>query len=250
VEDEHIVMYSSVDDLVAKARRYVADPDRRAVIARRLFERTRVAFDYVELYRALFRSLDGRPQSGCRPDVAPRITIVDVSGEAPVHTGFAQLNLPRRDWRRRLNAVFAEAVETPYVILTRGGLRYSPYLNEIVHLSPDRVYDGKARLRRDTRGRPGALVDVGEVLWTREAFRAQAFGGKWSHRYAFASGIPFGYQNLRLCHPLHVRAAYRIGVRLERRLRGASRWLRRVRRRSAPSHPAFPVTGPAVEGSD
>jgi hypothetical protein len=167
-----------------------------------------------------------------------------------VYTGFEQSNLPRRDWRRRLNAVFAEAVETPYVILTQGGLRYSPYLNEIVHLSPDRFCDGKTRLRPDTRGRPGTLVDVGEVLWTREAFRAQTFRGKWSHRYAFASEIPFGYHDLRLWHPLHVRTAYRIGVRLERRLREASRWFRRMRRRLAPSRPAFPVAGPAVEGSD
>jgi hypothetical protein len=250
VEDEEIVMYSSVDDLVAKARRYVADVERRAAVARRLFERTRAGFDYVELYRALFRRLDAGPRPGAPAEATPRITIVDVSGEASAHPGFAQLNLSRRGWRRRLDAAAADAVETPYVILTRGGLRYSPYLNEIVHLSPDRFWEGRTRLRSDTPGRSGTLVDVGELVWTREAFRAQASRGRWSRRYVIASRIPFGYHDLRLCHPLRARAAYRIGVGVERRLREAFRRLRRVWRRWGPTRGAFPVAGAAADGSD
>jgi hypothetical protein len=247
VEGEDIALYGSETELVEQVIRYRDDPEERTRVARAMFERTRDNFDYVRLYRELFADLDAARRESRTAEPTTTVTIVDVSGSGVEHSGFAQVNLPRFRWRRDLRRDFDKLIRTPYVLVTRGGLHYSPYLNAVVSHAPHRFRAGRLLLRPWRDPALHAVADTGRVVWKRDALRARLRRTADFWRWSWVRRLPNGHGNLRLCR---------------RERRGPGRWLAglarvatglldfRQRRRVPPAAPAAKpeVAAPRVYG--
>jgi|GEM_PF-6014892 len=212
-ENEDIVMYHSTSDLVDKVTYYLANPAERKRIAANLFHKTKISFDYENMYRRLFRTMEtdylnakhnGGTKESYRDDL---ITIIDYSSSPSSHRGFKMVRPPlTEEWATSLRDNYEKWIQTPYVILTYGGVSYSPYLNRIVEVFPHEFFDGKAAFLSDHSSyddRENHFADIRTIVWRKEAFFDQFLKGQHPVSSPNSScEIPrYSYANIRLCRP-------------------------------------------------
>lgn len=177
VDGEDIVFYEGAEDLATKLRYYLAWPDERRRMAERLFRKIKARFDYIDLYRALFSSLDqiaSRPREQLPPVVPARVTLLGAPSATDVAVGTPawQFGLSA-GWRRRVSAEFRTRVATSHVILADGNTRYDPSLS--VWLAKGVRVSGVGRLRSAGSETAGDAT----LIWEKDTFEAVVLRGSW-----------------------------------------------------------------------
>lgn len=196
VEDQDIVFYDSVDDLTAKIRHYLAQPNDRRKIARNLFEKVKQRFDYRDLYGELFIRLEQaveNPPALLPPVETPAVTLIgNPSGQAE-SDGFPVWRFRRNPgWRSRVAAEFRTRVRTSHVILTGGSFRFDRCLHSWLTLGPDAPGPGVLRLRSAGANTMGHDT----LLWEAATFESVVLRGSWWQR-ARALAAPIGFPATR-----------------------------------------------------
>jgi hypothetical protein len=206
-ENESIVMYDSVDDLVNKVRFYLKNSDERTRIAKNTFEEVKKHFDYVDLYKELFCKIEQDYLVSQQTPIpvktsSPLVTIIDHSSSGESHWGFECVRLPRaNDWKC-LRQNYQSWIQTPYVILTYGRFSYSRYLNRLLDTFPNLIVDGGVRLLpllplpQET---DAWIIDINSVVWEKDAFYNQYLSKRIISRYFYWRHISYVSKNLRLC---------------------------------------------------
>jgi hypothetical protein len=180
VDGEDIVFYDTAADLATKLQHYLARPDERRRMAERLFRKIQTRFDYLDLYRTLFATLE---QAAAGADellssvAGGGVTLLGAPAAADEAAGFPVWRFARRPgWRRRVAAEYRQRVTTSHVILAAGGYRYEPALS--TWLRSGATVPGVGRLRA-----AGSETSGDETLiWQRDAFEAVVLRGSWWRR--------------------------------------------------------------------
>ncbi|MFC1862383.1 glycosyltransferase [Thermodesulfobacteriota bacterium] len=208
VENDNIVMYHSDVDLVNKVKYYLKNPEKRQVIAKKMFSKVKNDFNYVDLYKKFFTTLECRYKekfkgNKIRKTRAPQITIIDLSISGKPQTGFGYLNIPLIiGSNANLRKQYHQIIKTPYVILTYGGFVYSQYLNRMVALFPDELVDGRTCLRLVSRGFfrwPRHLIEIDTLIWEKESFFKQYLCEEDSFSPFYGKDFIYGFSNMKLC---------------------------------------------------
>lgn len=188
VEDEDIVFYDGAEDLAAKLKHYLARPDERRRMAERLFRKVQARFDYLDLYKSLFTTLEqaaAGPRGPLPPAVPAGVTLLGAPAAVDEAAGFPVWRFGRGPgWRRRVAAEFRTRVTTTHVILADDRTRYDPALS--AWLAAGARVPGVARLR--TAG--SETVGDGTLLWERAAFEAVVLRGSWGERQRARAAAP------------------------------------------------------------
>lgn len=180
VEGEDIVFYDGAADLADKLKHYLSRPDERRRMAERLFRKIQARFDYLDLYRSLFTTLEqaaAGPRESLPPAGSAGVTLLGAPADADETAGFPVWRFGRGPgWRRRVEAEFRTRVTTTHVILADGRTRYEPTLS--TWLASGARVPGVGRLR--VAG--SEIMGDGTLLWEREAFEAVVLHGSWWQR--------------------------------------------------------------------
>jgi hypothetical protein len=203
VEGRDIVFYDSPDDLAEKARHYLAHPQERRELARRLFHAILARFDYEDLYRGLFDRLEAEASEQETVRVvppSPAVTLLGAPGVEDERAGFPVWRFTRTPgWRRRVAAEIGRQVRTPHVILTSGAFRYDPSLPALLHGGLP-LPAGVVRLRSAGDNTTGWDT----LLWRTDHFVATMLEGGPRDRLR-ARAAPLGFVRTILASrgPLH-----------------------------------------------
>ncbi|HWA86499.1 MAG TPA: glycosyltransferase [Opitutus sp.] len=194
VEDEDIVLYDSAEDLVAKARHYLAHPAERRRIAENAFRKVSARFDYAEMYRVFFDWVEREAAESDRPAAAlnaatPQITLAGKPASTDEAAQFPCLRISPKEIRARgARERLTAGIRTPYVIVTGGESSYSPFLHTLLAHFPDEVSGGAVRLR--SAGSGGTGVDT--LLWEMNVFlRRYVDGSAIDRLYVLAAAEGF-----------------------------------------------------------
>lgn len=208
IENEDIVMYHSVEDLVKKVDYYLKNDHERIKIANNLFQKIIKHFDYENLYKNMFCYLEQEYLNKKQNPIStaesrkPLITIIDDSKDGAAQKDFDYVKLSRS--KAEMNSLrknYKKIIKTPYVIFTKGGYTYSPYLNNIVDMFPDEFINGKAALLpmgNKSQYRNIRVTGIDTIVWKKDYFYSQYLTKKLKF-FCWKKVHNYSRTKLRLC---------------------------------------------------
>lgn len=198
IENEEIVMYKSIDDLVKKTKYYLENPKKRLKIAKNLFKKTSKDFDYEKLYNELFTKICNKYTQKIIDNTKSEklVTIVNISGKKISDSNFNVLNIgKRKKWKNLIINDFWEKISTPYFIITSSDNHYSLYIETLLKYFPDELKNGIAFLRKtnpNNQLKAGFIISIDSILWKKDKDKFYEKIKQIKFNYFFSS-IDFKY---------------------------------------------------------